>query len=414
MPPAGRLFDISLVPRDGHKATCCPHVALGPAINGSGNVKINGRPALRVGDRGLHAPCCDSCLWKAATGSPTVFINGRQAHRMFDFDTHCGGEGLLVTGSMDVIIGGGVSLGGYALSLAFRYGPGLLKSAFAGSDIGGGDGFFSSAIGKITAAYGKVTGALSSVSNAISGTVLGALAAVPVLHLAGPIIEGAVRGAVSGALSGALAGGASALFSGGNFWDGVSAGARGGAEDGALNGAMRGLLDELSWTLDDVREQTTADLQNRDPAEFQADKDAKLGVPPGLSDAERADWISSHFEAACASDDFFGSELHQQFGDTVEYISSGGVSAEEAMLMSPTGGIPGPGNVNLNYAGVWLVPGVSDHAVRHDAQGFLNNEFDVGVGYGGTAPDFPGSGQVLGTAREWVNPTEFPSNDKQK
>lgn len=73
---------------------------------GSPDVFINGRPAVRVGDPGIHAACCGPNTWTAAKGSSTVFINGRPAHRLGDTDTHCGGVGQMIEGSPDVDIGG--------------------------------------------------------------------------------------------------------------------------------------------------------------------------------------------------------------------------------------------------------------------------------------------------------------------
>ena len=54
MPGAGRRGDKAQVPSDSHGCTGCPHPALGPAVCGSSNVNINGIPALRVGDQGIH------------------------------------------------------------------------------------------------------------------------------------------------------------------------------------------------------------------------------------------------------------------------------------------------------------------------------------------------------------------------
>jgi uncharacterized Zn-binding protein involved in type VI secretion len=106
MPPAGRLGDKSNVPADAHGCPACPHPGIGPAIAGSPNVNINSRPALRVGDPGIHAACCGPNTWTAAKGSGTVNINNKPAHRQGDQDTHCGGSGQLIEGSNDVIIGG--------------------------------------------------------------------------------------------------------------------------------------------------------------------------------------------------------------------------------------------------------------------------------------------------------------------
>ena len=102
----GRLGDKSFAPADAHGCPACPHPVIGPAITGSPNVLVNGRPALRVTDQGIHAACCGPNMWNAIIGSATVFINYLPAHRMGDTDMHCGGVGTLVEGSLDVIVGG--------------------------------------------------------------------------------------------------------------------------------------------------------------------------------------------------------------------------------------------------------------------------------------------------------------------
>lgn len=106
MPGQGRLGDKSFVPADAHGCPACPHPAIGPAIAGSADVLVNGRPALRQGDNGVHAACCGPNTWSAQGGSSTVKINGKGAHRMGDADQHCGGTGKLIEGSADVIVGG--------------------------------------------------------------------------------------------------------------------------------------------------------------------------------------------------------------------------------------------------------------------------------------------------------------------
>jgi uncharacterized Zn-binding protein involved in type VI secretion len=79
---------------------------VGPSIIGSPDVLVNGRPALRKDDLGLHAVCCGPNMWQANAGSGTVFINGKAAHRNGDATKHCGGQGKLIQGSDDVIVGG--------------------------------------------------------------------------------------------------------------------------------------------------------------------------------------------------------------------------------------------------------------------------------------------------------------------
>lgn len=102
MPAAVRLGDIASCPADFHGCPLCPHPGAGPAVNGSSDVLVNGRPAVRLGDPGLHAACCGPNQWKVAKGSPSVFINGRPLARLGDETAHCGGSGRLVGGSPDV------------------------------------------------------------------------------------------------------------------------------------------------------------------------------------------------------------------------------------------------------------------------------------------------------------------------
>jgi len=112
MPGQGRLGDKAHVSVDAHGCPGCPHPGTGPGISGSTNVLINGRPALRVGDAGIHAACCGPNTWTAQSGAPSVFINGKAAFRMNDVARHCGGVGKLIEGSPDVIVGNGGSGGG--------------------------------------------------------------------------------------------------------------------------------------------------------------------------------------------------------------------------------------------------------------------------------------------------------------
>ena len=105
MQPQSRLGDKSIVLADVHGKQCCPHVCTGPAIQGSPDVMVNNRPALRVSDTGVHAACCGPNTWTAVEGSETVLINNLQAHRMLDMDMHCGGLGKMMEGSPDVIVG---------------------------------------------------------------------------------------------------------------------------------------------------------------------------------------------------------------------------------------------------------------------------------------------------------------------
>lgn len=101
-----RLGDNSKVPADAHGCPACPHTCVGPAIKGSPDVFINGKPGLRVDDTGVHAACCGPNSWTAVKGSGTVFLNSLAAHRKGDQDAHCGGTGKMIVGSPDVFSGG--------------------------------------------------------------------------------------------------------------------------------------------------------------------------------------------------------------------------------------------------------------------------------------------------------------------
>lgn len=105
MPPQARLGDKALIPADAHGCPACPHTATGPAVAGSRNVLVNDRPAIRVGDPGIHAACCGPNTWNAKTGSASVLINGRKAHRHGDSVQHCGGSGSTISGSPNVVVG---------------------------------------------------------------------------------------------------------------------------------------------------------------------------------------------------------------------------------------------------------------------------------------------------------------------
>lgn len=107
MPPQARLGDQSQVPSDSHGCPGCAHSCIGPSIQGSPNVNVNGKPALRApGDPGTHSSCCGPNTWQTVMGSGTVNINGKKAVRKGDQTQHCGGVGKMVDGSGDVNTGG--------------------------------------------------------------------------------------------------------------------------------------------------------------------------------------------------------------------------------------------------------------------------------------------------------------------
>ncbi|MFO0572824.1 MAG: PAAR domain-containing protein [Polyangia bacterium] len=92
-----------MVPADVHSCPGCPHPAcMGPAISGSGNVLINGLPALREGDQGIHTACCGPNTWTVLEASGQVFVNGQRLVRQGDRTLHCGGIGMMIEASGDV------------------------------------------------------------------------------------------------------------------------------------------------------------------------------------------------------------------------------------------------------------------------------------------------------------------------
>lgn len=102
---AGRKGDRSHTPNDTHGCPDCPHSAIGPAVTGSANVLINTRPALRVGDSGIHSSCCGDNSWRAYTGASRVLVNNKQLHRQGDVCQHGGAKGRLAEGSANVLVG---------------------------------------------------------------------------------------------------------------------------------------------------------------------------------------------------------------------------------------------------------------------------------------------------------------------
>ena len=94
-----------------HRCHSCPHSVSGPATQGSPDVFINGKPAVRKGDGGVHASCCGANTWTAKGSSPTVIINGKEAFRRTDATRHCGGDGILIQASGNVIVGSSQAAG---------------------------------------------------------------------------------------------------------------------------------------------------------------------------------------------------------------------------------------------------------------------------------------------------------------
>src|SRR5881275_2564310 len=119
MPAAARLGDKAQVDADAHGCPACPHPAVGPIVTGSPDVFVNGKPAARQDDLGIHAACCGPNTFTIQKGSPTVYVNGKPFARMNDQTKHCGASGPIIEGSPDVNIDDGASaqrLGSYLMN----------------------------------------------------------------------------------------------------------------------------------------------------------------------------------------------------------------------------------------------------------------------------------------------------------
>ena len=108
MSEAARLGDKAHAIGDSHGSPiCCPHIVTGPVIQGALSVLINGKPAIRFYDNGIHASCCGPNTFMVSTGSSSVIIEGYGAARKGDETHHCGNaRGTIIEGSGDVLIGG--------------------------------------------------------------------------------------------------------------------------------------------------------------------------------------------------------------------------------------------------------------------------------------------------------------------
>jgi uncharacterized Zn-binding protein involved in type VI secretion len=84
---------------DAHGSPADPLTVMGPITTGSSHVLVNGRPAARVGDVGVHAACAGSNTFKIIHGDSQVLIDGRPAAEIGDATQHCGGVGKIIGGN---------------------------------------------------------------------------------------------------------------------------------------------------------------------------------------------------------------------------------------------------------------------------------------------------------------------------
>ncbi|WPB74322.1 RHS repeat-associated core domain-containing protein [Archangium violaceum] len=144
---------------------------------------------------------------------------------------------------------------------------------------------------------------------------------------------------------------------------------------------------------DQMRERLT----EQDRATIMAQKEGKL---TSLSDANKA----------LRDNPGSWKPWQRQYGEAMERMTQGALTAGEAIALNPSGGLVGPGDgwmtQVLEVTTGWI-PGVKAHGVLHDAAGFLAGKDGFGVGPGylylghnffGMSKTLPVAGQVEGIA----------------
>jgi uncharacterized Zn-binding protein involved in type VI secretion len=91
-----RVGGIAQCPHYAMGCPACPHDVRGPILSGSPNVFIDGLPAARVGDNGIHAGGCGPTSYVIKGGDPSVLIDGKPAARVGDPTNHGGGMGTII------------------------------------------------------------------------------------------------------------------------------------------------------------------------------------------------------------------------------------------------------------------------------------------------------------------------------
>lgn len=99
-----RQTDSAECDSDVHGCPLCPHKVKGIIVTGSKNVFINGLPASRKSDKGLHAACCNGNFFEIVEGSTTVFVNSEPVAKKGSKTKHCGGSGKIVSASENVLV----------------------------------------------------------------------------------------------------------------------------------------------------------------------------------------------------------------------------------------------------------------------------------------------------------------------
>ena len=117
--------------------------------------------------------------------------------------------------------------------------------------------------------------------------------------------------------------------------------------------------------------------------------------------------VAGHFNAPPAGHHgpVMMSRAAQDYGNIISYQSGGALSTIDALRMNPCGGMVGPGCGMLSRFLTAITPTGSslyNHAVMHDAFGFLKTTYGVGPGYLYAGPLFIPESPVAGQVTGWV------------
>jgi uncharacterized Zn-binding protein involved in type VI secretion len=87
---------LALCPADSHGGPIDAQQVVGPIITGSAHVLVNGKPAARVGDKGVHSACVGPNTFEIVGGDESVLIDGKAAAKIGSTTRHCGGMGRII------------------------------------------------------------------------------------------------------------------------------------------------------------------------------------------------------------------------------------------------------------------------------------------------------------------------------
>lgn len=150
----------------------------------------------------------------------------------------------------------------------------------------------------------------------------------------------------------------------------------------ALDGALQELADIRGVPVDQIRSDYNRYLELRQQA-----LDSPYGRENGIEPLADGSNFGDSFRAG---DSFWGTTDQLRFGQIIG--NTFGIDPVFGSMLSPTGGLVGPGDSVL-HMGLGNQQAVVIHGAVHDAGGFLRHHFDMGPGY----HYVPGTWQILDT-----------------